>query len=75
MSKNGSKRLGANVAIPYINTEEDGSTTRNWARLSFTGPVDRRRVKREIRKWIKRALHRNVDQNTLRQIAKQVNYY
>lgn len=79
MSRNGSRlysaKLGATVLVPYITTQEDESTDRNWARLNFVGPVNRRRVKREIRKWVKRTLERSIDQHTLRLLCKQVNYY
>ena len=68
-------RRGARVLIPFITTNDDKSTDRNWAKLDFSGPVDRRRVKREIRKWVKRSLERNLDTFTLLKLMKQVDYY
>jgi len=44
--------------VPYIHLNEDDTTDRMWAKLTFNGNVDRRRVKRELRKWGKRALQR-----------------
>lgn len=75
MSKNGSKRLGANISVPFISTNEDGTTERNWARMGFAGPVDRRRIKREVRKWVKRQLGRRIDADTLRRLLRNTVYY
>jgi len=46
--------------VPYIDTAEDGSTDRCFAKLTFSGDVDRRRVRRELRKWVKRSLKRTL---------------
>lgn len=59
---------GTMVMIPYLSTNEDGTEDKNWARMRFYGDVDRRRVKREVRKWIKRTLGRNVHPIELRNI-------
>lgn len=61
---------GTMVMLPFITTNEDGSTERNWARMRFVGVVNRRRVKREIRKWVKRALGRCIHPVELRAIMK-----
>lgn len=63
-------REGKLVMLPYLTTEEDGSTNRNWARFRFTGPVDRRRIKREVRKWVKRILGRSIHPIELRNLLK-----
>ena len=61
---------GRLVMIPFLTTNEDGSEDRNWARLRFYGAVNRRRIKREVRKWIKRTLGRSVHPYELRRILK-----
>lgn len=48
------------INVPWINTKEDGTTERCWSSLSFAGAVDRRRIRREVRKWVKRALGRTL---------------
>lgn len=64
-----------NVSIPYVAVQEDGSTTRNWAHLTFAAPkgerIDRRRVKREIRKWVKHNLERTLSTFELLMIMKR----
>ena len=62
------------VDFPYLTTNDDQSTSRRWATMrfkAFEGKVDRRRVKREVRKWIKRTLERNVSSYELRKILKR----
>lgn len=66
------------LSMPYIGMDEDGSTTRNWAHFTFKHkdgkPVPKRRVKREVRKWIKRNLGRAVLTEELRAVVRRVQY-
>jgi len=67
----------ARVHFPYLGMNEQGETTRNWVTMRFTskqGPVDRRRIKREIRKWGKRALGRSIHPTELIQICRKVEH-
>lgn len=70
--------LRAYVAVPYIDTMEDGTTTRNFAHISLQNPdsnIDRRRVKREVRKWVKRTLGRNIYTWELNALMKNVRWF
>jgi hypothetical protein len=51
---------GVMLMVPFVNTNEDETTDRMWAKFSFKGNVDRRRVKRELRKWVQRNLQRRL---------------
>lgn len=63
---------GCYVSIPFINTKEDGDTERCWAHLQFRGNVDRRRVKRQIRKWVSANLQRHIHPEELRMLVRRV---
>lgn len=66
----------ARVTVPFISTNEDGSTDRNFANLKFESsePIRKRRIKREIRKWVKRILERNLSTYELLKLMKIVRY-
>lgn len=51
---------GVTLMVPYIHLNEDQTTDRMYAKLTFKGDVDRRRVKRELGKWGKRTLQRRI---------------
>lgn len=53
-------RNGIQCMMPYVHMNEDGTTDRCWAKFSFRGDVDRRRVKRELTRWVKRELGRKL---------------
>lgn len=53
-------KYGVQCMMPYVHMNEDGSTDRSWAKFTFRGDVDRRRVKRELTKWVKRELGRKL---------------
>lgn len=65
---------GAVALVPSLQREhEDGEWSRSWSKLTFrpigtSGGVDRRRVKREVRKWVRNALGRSIDNIGLRGI-------
>lgn len=63
---------GCIVSVPFIDLNADGETDRAWAGMRFEGNVDRRRVKREIVKWIKRNIGRQVHPNELYLLMKKV---
>jgi hypothetical protein len=53
------------VNVPWLGSEIDPATgeeksTRNWSRFHFKGEVDRRRVKREVRKGMFKILERKI---------------
>lgn len=53
------------VNVPWIGSDIDADTgetksTRNWSRFHFKGTVDRRRVKREVRKAMGKILERTL---------------
>lgn len=56
------------VVIPHLDTDGNKSATI----LSFHGAVDRRRLKREVRKFVRSAFGRSV---TVEWIAKVPQYY
>jgi len=62
------------VSFPYITSNEDGSTNRNWAHMTFRSDtrVDRRVIKKAIRKWVKDNLERTLHCNDLAMIMKRV---
>lgn len=67
------------INVPYLSPAEDGSTQRNIATFRFSSIgrgayIDHRRVKREIRKWVKHNLERSLHCLELRQILKNVQY-
>lgn len=73
------KHRFALISIPYLSIADDASTQRNIATFRFSSIgrdacIDRRRVKREIRKWVKHNLERNLHCLELRQIMKNVLY-
>lgn len=63
---------GAFVSIPFINTRADGETERCWAHLDFNGAVDKRRVKRQIKKWVRDSLGRKLGREELAQLMRRV---
>ena len=64
------------VSFPYLTANEDGSTNRNWAHMTFKSEerIDRRAVKRAIRKWVKHNLERTLHCNELAMITKRVQF-
>lgn len=60
------------LAVPYIGLDEAGNTTRNWANFRFAGQVDRRRIKRMVRKWVKRNLGRRIHTSELHSVCRTV---
>lgn len=63
---------GAFLSIPFVNTLEDGSTERCWAHMDFTGVVDRRRIKRQIRKWVLTNLGRHIGHEEHAMLLKRI---
>lgn len=61
------------VSFPYLGMNENGETYRAWAHMTFQaeGTVDKRLVKRAIRRWIKENLGRVVHSFELRQIMRR----
>lgn len=57
------------LSMPYVGMDEAGASTREWAHFKFNGTVDLRRIRREVRKWIKRNLGRNVCTAELRMVV------
>ena len=60
------------LSIPFINTVEDGSTERCWAHMDFTGAVDHRRIKRQIRKWVLTNLGRSIGHEEHAMLMKRI---
>ncbi len=62
------------VSFPYITSNEDGSTNRNWAHMTFKSAerIDRRSIKRAVRKWVKRNLDRTLHCAELEMIMKRM---
>ena len=56
------------VTIPYI--DEDGGWNR--ALITTNDPIDHRRIKRGIRKWVKQNLGRHIGPIELRLLVKKV---
>lgn len=68
---------GAQVMVPWLENKEDGSLDRNWTALTFTTAtsqdyVDRRRIKREIRKFVRGTIGRHIHIAELRFILAYV---
>lgn len=60
------------VTIPFSELQDDGSTAWKRALLSSNDDLDRRRIKRVIRRWVKVTLGRNLYTHELLSIMKQV---
>ena len=64
------------LSMPYIGMDDDGTATRNWAHFRFKHadglPVDKRKIKRMVRKWIWLNLGRQVHQEELCMLMKRV---
>lgn len=63
---------GFAVTVPFLDTNEDGSTSWNRALIHTNDNVDRRRIKRIIRKWARSHLGRTLYTHELLLIVKQV---
>ena len=63
---------GAFLSIPFINTNEDGSTERCWAHMDFNGAVDKRRIKRQIKKWVRLQLGRKLGREELAMLLRRI---
>lgn len=63
---------GAYVQVPWLGLDDEGKSTRNWTRLTFRGSVDKRRVKREIRKFVKRDLDRTLHTGELAMCVRRI---
>lgn len=61
---------GCQIMVPYIDMDENGESSPAYARMTFKGDVDRRRVKRELRKWVKRQVGRSISGWELQGIMK-----
>lgn len=59
------------VSIPYLDTDEDGSTVRKWDTLKFGQVMDHRSVKRYVRKWGHVYLGRQIHSQELRALVKR----
>jgi hypothetical protein len=57
------------ISMPYVGMDEAGASTREWAHFKFNGQVDLRRIKREVRKYVKRNLGRHVHTSELRMVV------
>jgi len=51
---------GFAVQVPFLDTESDGTVTKNYALVSSNDDLDRRRVKRILSQWAKAYLHRTL---------------
>lgn len=60
------------VVIPFSDAQEDGTTEWKRALLTSNDPLDKRRIKRTIRKWVKVALSRTIYTHELNSLMKQV---
>ncbi len=63
---------GAFISIPFINTLDDQSTERCWAHLDFEGDVDRRRIKRQVKTWVRKSLGRKLGREELALLMKRI---
>lgn len=63
---------GFAITIPYVDTNEDGSTSWNRALLHTNDPLDRRRVKRVLRQWVWSQLGRQLHTAEMRLLMKKV---
>jgi len=62
------------VQVPFLDTNADGSVSRNYALVSSNDNVDRRRVRRILRQWVKSYLFRQLstrEQRSLMTIVKK----
>ena len=61
------------VSFPYLGMDAEGETTREWAHMRFKSEqyIPLRRVKREIRKWVKCTLGRTLHTRELLLIMKR----
>ena len=61
------------VSFPYLGMDDAGETTREWAHMRFSSSeyIQTRRVKREVRKWVKRNLGRTLHTRELLLIMKR----
>lgn len=64
------KYNGRMVVIPWLMTTLDGDVERVHSTMKFKGVVDRRRVKREVRKFFKKTLERKVHPYELHRLLK-----
>lgn len=66
------------LSIPYLGMDDEGNATRNWAHFTFKHadglPVDKRKIKRMVRKWIKLNLERTIHGEELAMLMKRVQY-
>lgn len=66
------------LSIPYLGMDDAGNATRNWAHLTFKHedglPVDKRKIKRMIRKWVWSQLERRINNEELRMLLRRVQY-
>ena len=58
------------INVPYLGMDEEGNSTRNWAKFRFIGSVERRRIKRMVRKQMNKMLGRSVHTSELLTIIK-----
>lgn len=63
---------GFMLVFPYLASNADGSVSRNYARLTTNGEVDKRRVKRGLRRWVKSELGRTVHSRELHALMRAV---
>ena len=63
---------GFAVTIPWVDTNEDGSSKWNNSIVYTNTPVDRRRVKRVIRQWVKHTMDRTISTYELNLLMKRV---
>lgn len=66
------------LSMPYLGMDDAGEPTRNWAHFTFKHadgyPVDKRKIKRMVRKWIWQNLERRVHSEELHMLMKRVQY-
>lgn len=66
------------LSMPYLGMNDAGEPTRNWAHFTFRHEdglqVDKRKIKRMVRKWIWQNLERRVHQEELHMLMKRVQY-
>ena len=62
------------LSIPFILTKANGDSERNFAYLTLQSPdpIDRRLVKKTIRKWVKVNLQRSIHPRELHALMKNV---
>lgn len=63
---------GFGLQVPFVNTKEDGSTEHCYALLSTNDPVDGRKIKQLLRKWVKKSLGRSLHPSEQRLLLKRV---